>query len=64
MLQALRQVVVGEPELGLALMQLARLCLVNHSFELTSLATPIEEAITCARRAVQARAGQPRVSVQ
>jgi len=52
-LEALHQVVKAEPECGLAWTRLARLCLANHSFEVTSIPTPIEQAITYAQRGVR-----------
>jgi tetratricopeptide (TPR) repeat protein len=52
-LHALRQVVVEQPECGLAWTALAHLCLTNHAFEATEIRTPIDEAIAYAQRAVR-----------
>jgi CheY-like chemotaxis protein/TolB-like protein len=52
-LDALRQVVKTEPECGVAWTRLARLHLANHTFEVTAIPTPIEEAITYAHHGVR-----------
>ena len=52
-LGALRKVVQSEPECSLAWARLARLCLSNLVFEVTSIPTPIDEAIECAERGVR-----------
>jgi TolB-like protein len=52
-LAALRQVVDAEPDLGVVWTRLARLCLANYAFELSSLPTPLEETITSAQRGVR-----------
>ncbi len=52
-LHSLQQAVRLEPECGLAWVQLARLCVDNHAFELTSLDTPIDLAAGYAHTAVQ-----------
>jgi adenylate cyclase len=52
-LEALHQVVQTAPECGVAWTRLARLCLANHTFEVTSIPTPIEQAITYAHRGVR-----------
>jgi tetratricopeptide (TPR) repeat protein len=52
-LDALHQVVKAEPECGAAWTRLARLCIANHTFEVTPIPTPIDEAITYAHRGVR-----------
>ncbi len=52
-LEALRQAVKAEPDCGLAWSRLARLCLANHSFEVTAIKTPIEDAISHAQHGVR-----------
>jgi len=52
-LEALRKAVKAEPDCGLAWTRLARLCVANHAFEITPIATPIDEAIACAHQAVR-----------
>jgi tetratricopeptide (TPR) repeat protein len=52
-LHALRQVVEEDPDCGLAWTRLGRLCLTNHTFEVTDIPTPVDEAITCAQRGVR-----------
>jgi adenylate cyclase len=52
-MEALRQVVNAEPECGPAWTWLARLCLVNYAFELTTLPTPLDEAVTFAQYGVR-----------
>jgi tetratricopeptide (TPR) repeat protein len=52
-LEALHQVVQTAPESGVAWTRLARLCIANHTFEVTSIPTPIDEAITYAQRGVR-----------
>jgi tetratricopeptide (TPR) repeat protein len=52
-MEALRRVVHSEPECSLAWARLARLCLANLIFEVTSRATPIDEAIEYAERGVR-----------
>jgi DNA-binding response OmpR family regulator/TolB-like protein len=52
-IEALRRVVESQPECGPAWGRLARLYLANHAFEVTSLSTPIDEAITCAHNGVR-----------
>jgi tetratricopeptide (TPR) repeat protein len=50
---ALRRAVDREPDRALCWTLLARLYLANHAFELTSLRTPLEDAITFAHRGVR-----------
>jgi adenylate cyclase len=50
--EALRRLTAREPGIPVAWTYLARLYLVNHSFELTDLQTPIEKAISYAYRGV------------
>lgn len=49
-LEALHRVVKADPECGPAWTRLARVSLANYAFELTTLVTPIEDAITYALR--------------
>jgi adenylate cyclase len=51
-IEALERLTAREPENGTAWSYLARLYLVNFAFELTSLRTPIEKAISCAYNGV------------
>jgi CheY-like chemotaxis protein/TolB-like protein len=51
--EALKRTVKAEPDCGLAWTRLARLYLANHSFEVTSVSTPLEEAITYAHHGVR-----------
>ena len=50
---ALQGLVARRPEVGLAWTQLARLYQVNYVFELSDMATPIDEAIAYAHQAVR-----------
>jgi len=50
---SLQHTVAEHPEIALAWSYLARLYMVNHSFELTRLLTPIDDAISCADQAVR-----------
>jgi adenylate cyclase len=50
---ALKQVVAQEPENAMAWALLARLYMVNHSFELTDLDTPIDQSIAFAYQGVR-----------
>jgi CheY-like chemotaxis protein/tetratricopeptide (TPR) repeat protein len=52
-LDALRQVVLTEPDCGLAWTRLARLHTANHTFEVTPVRTPLESAITYAQHGVR-----------
>jgi adenylate cyclase len=52
-LAALRHVVAAEPDCGPAWTRLARVCLANYAFEVTTIETPIEEAITSAQHGVR-----------
>ena len=52
-LEALRGVVKADPECGVAWTRLARVVLANYAFELTSVPTPIDEAVTCAHHGVR-----------
>lgn len=52
-LHALREVVKAEPDCGPAWTRLARLYLANHTFEVTAIPTPIDEAISHAHRGVR-----------
>jgi adenylate cyclase len=45
---AMERLTAREPEIGVAWIYLARLYVINHSFELSALPTPIEKAIDCA----------------
>jgi tetratricopeptide (TPR) repeat protein len=53
-LQALRDVVRADPDCGWAWTWLARLYVANVAFEVTTLPTPIEEAVACAQQGVRA----------
>jgi adenylate cyclase len=46
--EALQRLTAGEPAMAAGWIYLARLYVVNHSFELTDVHTPIEKAIHCA----------------
>jgi adenylate cyclase len=50
--EALQRLTAREPEIAVAWTFLARLYLINHSYELTNLQTPIEKAITYAYQGV------------
>jgi adenylate cyclase len=52
-LAALHEVVDADPDCGPAWTRLARVCLANYAFEVTAIATPIDEAITYAQRGVR-----------
>jgi adenylate cyclase len=52
-LEALRQAVKADPECGQAWTRLARVCLANHAFEVTSIPTPIDDTITYAHHGVR-----------
>ena len=52
-LQALRQVVEAEPDCGPAWTRLARVCLANHAFEVTTIPTRVDDAITYAHNGVR-----------
>ena len=52
-LAALRQAVKAEPDAAVLWTRLGRVCLVNYAFDVTPLATPIEEAISCAQNGVR-----------
>jgi tetratricopeptide (TPR) repeat protein len=49
-LEALRQVVRAQPDSGVAWAWLARVCLANYAFEITSIPTPIDETIRYAQK--------------
>lgn len=51
-IEALQQLTHRSPELELAWTSLARLYLMNHSFELSHMFTPVEMAIGCANQSV------------
>lgn len=51
-IEALQQLTSRAPELELGWTSLARLYLMNHSFELSSMFTPVEIAIGCANQSV------------
>jgi adenylate cyclase len=51
--EALRQVVATRPDHGVAWSRLARLYVNNHTFEVTPVLTPLEEAVTCAHQGVR-----------
>jgi adenylate cyclase len=51
-IEALRQAVAADPGCGLAWTRLARLFVANHNFALTPVATPLDQAVTFAHRAV------------
>ena len=53
-LDALREVVRVDPDCGWAWTRLARLCLANLTFEVTTSSTPLDEAIAFAQRGVRA----------
>jgi adenylate cyclase len=50
--EALQELTQRSPEIELAWTSLARLYLMNHSFELSSMFTPVEMAIGCANQSV------------
>jgi len=50
--ESLQQLTSRAPEVELAWTSLARLYLMNHSFELSSMFTPVEMAIGCANQSV------------
>ena len=50
--ESLQQLTSRSPEIELAWTSLARLYLLNHTFELSSLFTPVEMAIGCANQSV------------
>jgi tetratricopeptide (TPR) repeat protein len=52
-LEALRKVLELQPDCGPAWARLARLYCANHTFEVTTLKTPLDEAITLAQRGVR-----------
>jgi adenylate cyclase len=52
-IEALQRVVEADPGCAPAWTRLARLFLANHNFELTPIATPIEQAMTYAHRGVR-----------
>ncbi len=52
-LEALQQVVKADPECGEAWTRLARVCIANYAFEVTSIPTPIDETITYGHRGVR-----------
>ncbi|HEY6547469.1 MAG TPA: hypothetical protein VI589_06175, partial [Vicinamibacteria bacterium] len=52
-LEALLRVVKADPECGEAWTRLARVCIANYAFEVTSIPTPIDETITYAHRGVR-----------
>ncbi len=52
-LQGLRRLVTAEPDSGVAWTRLARLHCANHTFEATSIPTPLDQAIACAQQAVR-----------
>jgi tetratricopeptide (TPR) repeat protein len=51
-IEALQEMTRRSPESEIAWTTLARLYLMNHSFELTALFTPVEMAIACANQSV------------
>jgi len=51
-IESLQQLTSRAPEIELAWTSLARLYLMNHSFELSSMFTPVEIAIGCANQSV------------
>ncbi len=51
-IESLQQLTSRAPEIELAWTSLARLYLMNHSFELSSMFTPVEVAIGCANQSV------------
>ena len=52
-LQGLRRLVAAEPDCGVAWTRLARLHCANHTFEVTSIPTPLDQAITYAQHGVR-----------
>jgi adenylate cyclase len=52
-LEALHHVVKADPECGEAWTRLARVCIANYAFELTSIPTPIDQTITYAHNGVR-----------
>jgi TolB-like protein len=52
-LRALQRVVKERPEFALAWVQLARLYIANHTFEIEDVPTPIDDAIAFAQTALQ-----------
>jgi adenylate cyclase len=50
--ESLRQLTSRAPEVELAWTSLARLYLMNHTFELSSMFTPVEMAVGCANQSV------------
>jgi adenylate cyclase len=62
-LSALQRVVREEPECALAWVQLSRLLIANHAFEITLPPSSIEDAIDCALRAVQVDPASQRARV-
>ena len=62
-LVALQRVVREEPECALAWVQLSRLLIANHAFEITLPPSSIEDAIDCALRAVQVDPASQRARV-
>jgi adenylate cyclase len=50
--EALERLTAREPAIAVAWIYLARLYLIDHSFELTDAHTPIEKAIDCAHQAL------------
>jgi tetratricopeptide (TPR) repeat protein len=62
-LAALQRVVRDEPECALAWVQLSRLLIANHAFEITPPPRSLEGAIDCALRAVQLDPTSPRARV-
>jgi tetratricopeptide (TPR) repeat protein len=51
--EALRRVVDSQPECGPAWSRLARVYLANYAFEVTSIPTPIDDAVACAQHGVR-----------
>jgi len=51
-IESLQELTHRAPEIELAWTSLARLYLINHSFELSSMFTPVEMAIGCANQSV------------
>ena len=52
-LEALHQAVKADPGCGQAWTRLARVCLANYAFEVTSIPTPIDHTITYAQQGVR-----------
>ncbi len=52
-LDALHQAVKADPECGQAWTRLARVCMANYAFEVTSIPTPIDHTITYAHHGVR-----------